>query len=162
MPAVAYACLIRLVRALEELEDLDRDESHVIRAAADARLLADEDWRDRMVDADQLLHFCEEYEKLTPDQVELIRAHLSQIRPPAIAQAAARERKATPPPRERRSPLLEMIRSALGRGDRPARAAAPAPAPAVPTVEQLEAMLVIEHAERLLAFEAWLDANGRR
>jgi hypothetical protein len=121
MPALAYAALIRIVRSLEESE-LYPHEVDILRGAADARLLADQDREERMADADELLGWLVESERVDPQVALLVREQLQAITSPAATLSCGHV--VLPPPARRQGSLLgRAVRAILG------LPVAPAPAP---------------------------------
>jgi hypothetical protein len=130
MPALAYAALIRIVRSLEE-SDLYRHEVEVLRGAADARLLGDLDRYERMAEAEELLGWLVEQERMDPEVAVLVREQLQAITAPAAHLAC--QHRVLPQPKG--SLLGRAFRALLGLPGQPSVApkpkpVAPAPAPA--------------------------------
>jgi hypothetical protein len=127
MPALAYAALIRIVRSLEQ-SDLYPHEVEVLRGAADARLLADLDRHERMAEAEELLVWLVENERMDPEVAVLVREQLQAITAPAAPLVC--EHRVLPPPKG--SIVGRAFRALLGlpvQQQPAAQAAAPAPAP---------------------------------
>ena len=138
MPALAYAALIRIVRSLEE-SDLYRHEVELLRGTADARLLGDVDRHERMAEAEELLVWLVESERMDPEVAVLVREQLQAITAPAAPLVC--QHRVLPPPRG--SLIGRAVRALLGlpvqqQAPRPvAPAPSPAPAPVVEVEEQL-------------------------
>jgi hypothetical protein len=185
MSAVAYASLIRIIRNLED-EGLYSHESEVVRAAADAKLLLDEDVAERIAEAEELFSYLEETERVTTETLTTMREYLARIEAPARRGPAPQQAQQPRPPsarkqkRERRRTesgrIRRVLRYAIGLPPTQASAAPqPAPAPAAATdapatagvpadslLREVEADIMVGQAERFLAFHAWLDDNERR
>jgi hypothetical protein len=112
MPAIAYAALIRIVRSLEE-SDLYPHEVEILRGAADARLLADLDREERMAEAEELLRWLVESERMDAEVALLLREQLHAISAPAV-QLACEHRARQAAPRSQRSLLRRALRAILG------------------------------------------------
>jgi hypothetical protein len=184
MSAVAYASLIRIIRNLED-EGLYSHESEVVRAAADAKLLRDEDVAERIAEAEELFSYLEETERVTTETLTTMRAYLAKIEAPGARRTPAQPQ---PSPRKKRRErqrkeagrVRRALRFAIGLPPKqPPAAPQPAPVPApvaaeadvalatpeLPTdslLRGVEADIMVEQAERFLAFHAWLDDNERR
>lgn len=141
MPALAYAALIRIVRSLEE-SDLYRHEVELLRGTADARLLGDLDRHERMAEAEELLVWLVESERMDPEVAVLVREQLHAITAPAAPLVC--QHRVLPPPKG--SLIGRAVRALLGlppQQQRQApRPAAPAPAPAPAPVVKLEEQLL--------------------
>jgi hypothetical protein len=127
MPALAYAALIRIVRSLEQ-SDLYPHEVEVLRGAADARLLADLDRHERMAEAEELLGWLVENERMDPEVAVLVREQLQAITAPAAPLVC--EHRVLPPAKG--SIVGRAFRALLGLPvpQPAAKQVAPAPAPA--------------------------------
>jgi|SRR5690349_2182237 len=150
MPALAYAALIRIVRSLEQ-SDLYPHEVEVLRGAADARLLADLDRHERMAEAEELLVWLVENERMDPEVAVLVREQLQAITAPAAPLVC--EHRVLPPPKG--SIVGRAFRALLGlpvQQQPAAKPVAPAPAPA-PVVKADEPLL----DDAMLAALAALD-----
>jgi hypothetical protein len=180
MSAVAYASLIRIIRNLED-EGLYSHETEVVRAAADAKLLRDEDVAERIAEAEELFSYLAETERVTTETLTTMRAYLAKIEAPAARRTTPQPQ---PSPRRKRREgqrkeagrVRRALRFAIGLPPKqPPAAPQPAPAPAaaeaVPAAPDVpadsllrgvEADNMVEQAERFLAFHAWLDDNERR
>ena len=139
MPALAYAALIRIVRSLEE-SDLYRHEVELLRGTADARLLGDLDRHERMAEAEELLVWLVESERMDPEVAVLVREQLHAITAPAAPLVC--QHRVLPPPKG--SLIGRAVRALLGLPPTAAAGAearrpppAPAPAPVVKLEEQL-------------------------
>jgi hypothetical protein len=178
MPTVAYTSLIRVLRSLDE--ELYTHESEVLRGAADACLLGDDDRTARLDEADELLGWLEESDRVAAERLEALRAQFRALNVTSSRTAAGRPTRRQSARRSRG--VLGILRDVLGL---PADgsplplppsalpgvptlpavsvgAAATPVAPEMPAVEAGEAARLFEGAESLLRFEAWLDENQRR
>src|SRR4051794_27957251 len=88
MPTVAYTSLIRVLRSLEE--ELYTHESEILRGAADACLLGDEDRRARLDEADELLGWLGESERVEAERLEALRAQFRALIVSSTRTAQAR------------------------------------------------------------------------
>jgi hypothetical protein len=130
MPALAYAALIRIVRSLEE-SDLYPHEVDILRAAADARLLADLDREERMAEAEELLGWLVESERMDVEVATLVREQLRAITAPAAQLVCEHVSQPAPAAVPQRSFLRRALRALLGL-PAPGQPRTPAQAP-VPT-----------------------------
>jgi hypothetical protein len=162
MPAVAYARLMRILRSLEE-GDLYSHESEVLRAAADAKLLRDRDCAERLAEAEEVLKWLAETERIPAELLDRIREQLAVIEPPVRRVQAPPRRAARAPRREGRfkTVMRAMLGLQLPEPEAPVAAVAPVTAEAEDGVVA-DPGPMLEQAERFLAFHAWLDQNKRR
>jgi len=153
MPALAYAALIRIVRSLEQ-SDLYPHEVEVLRSAADARLLADLDRHERMAEAEELLVWLVENERMDAEVAVLVREQLQAITAPAAPLVC--EHRVLPPPKG--SIVGRAFRALLGlpvQQQPAAKPATPAPAPAPAPVAKSSDEPLLDDA--MLAALAALD-----
>ena len=122
MPALAYAALIRIVRSLEE-SDLYRHEVELLRGTADARLLGDLDRHERMAEAEELLVWLVESERMDPEVAVLVREQLQAITAPAAPLVC--QHRVLPPPKG--SLIGRAVRALLGLPVAAARRRGPPP-----------------------------------
>jgi hypothetical protein len=157
MPALAYAALIRIVRSLEE-SDLYPHEVDVLRGTADARLLGDLDRHERMAEAEELLGWLVESERMDPEVAVLVREQLQAITAPA-AQLVCQHRVL---PQPKGSLLGRAFRALLGvpAPQRPQPAPRPAaPAPSAAPVLKVEEPLLDDATLAALAALDELEAG---